>query len=315
MKISIIGAGNVGSTTALRLLNEQLADVILVDVAKGIAQGKTLDLEDARHVLGIDYSIKGTEDINEIKNSDIVVITAGLARRPGMTREELLTKNAQIVKEISGNIKKSTPKAIVLVVSNPLDLMSYLALKVTGFERKKIIGVGMNLDASRFANLISKELNIAVCDIEPCVVGSHGQEMLPLERFTKVRGRHLSNFLDPARIKSLIEKTVGRGAEIVSFLGNGSAYFAPSAAICATIKIILEDKKAVVGVCAYLEGEYGLRNVSIGVPCRLGKAGIEEIIELDLNKEEKETFLKSAENLRKQYSFLPIEWTPPDSPS
>ena len=304
MKISILGAGNVGGLTAMRLTQEGLGDIFLVDVAAGLAQAKAFDLEDARSILKYNYSIYGTDDIGEIKNSDIVIITAGLTRKPGMTREALLHKNAQILKDICLNIKKLASRSIVIVVTNPLDLMTRLALEITGFKPNRVFGMGITLDAARFANLISKELKISCLDIEACVIGSHSEGMLPLPRFTNIKGVALDEFLDDKKIDTLIKKTLNRGAEIVSLLGSGSAYFAPSAAITEITKIIVKDEKRTLGVCAYLNGEYGIKDVCIGVPCRLGREGIEQIIELDLKSQEKDALIKVAANLKEQYSDL-----------
>ena len=298
MKISIIGAGNVGSLAAMRIAQEGLGEIMLVDVAIGLAQGKAYDLEDARSILKQNYNIQGTEDIGQVKDSGIIVITAGLARKPGMSREELLKKNSQILKDICLNIKKSAPDSIVIVVTNPLDLMTHYALKITGFKPQKLFGMGISLDTARFANLVAKELNIPNTDVEACVIGSHGESMLPLARFTSIKGVGLDEFLDDNKIKALLEKTVGRGAEIVSLLASGSAFFAPSAAIAAIVKSIAKDEKRTLGVCAYLNGEYGLKDICIGVPCRLGKNGIEKIVELELNKEEKEKLTSSAMSIR-----------------
>jgi len=300
MKISIIGAGNVGSLTAMRLAEAGAEDILLVDIVKGLALGKSLDLEDSRPLLKYNYNLEGTEDINKIKGSDIVVITAGLARKPGMTREDLLNKNAGIIKELAQEIKKLADQSIVVVVTNPVDILTYLALKETGFSPSKIIGMGPSLDASRFANLISKELNIPNTDIGPCVIGSHGEGMLPLPRFTSVKGVSLDELMDDKKIAALVKKTVERGAQIVSALGSGSAFFAPSLAATLLVKAILKNEKRTIGVSAYLNGEYGVKDICIGVPCRIGREGIEKIIELELNKEEKEAFLKSAASLRNQ---------------
>lgn len=297
MKISVIGAGNVGSLTAMRLAQACLGDIILVDIAKGLALGKSLDLEDARWILNSDYSIKGTEEIYSIKGSDIVVITAGLARKPGMTREDLLLKNSQILKEVSLNIKSLCPKAIVIVVTNPLDLMTYLVLKVTGFAKGKVLGMGVSLDAARFANIIANELSVSVKEIETVVIGSHGEAMLPLPGQTKVKGLTLNEFAGKDKIDLIVNKTVKRGAEIVAALGTGSAFFAPSAAITQMVNAIVRDEKSIIGACAYLEGEYGIKDICIGVPCRLGKNGIEEIIELSLNSEEAGRFKESANSI------------------
>lgn len=304
MKISVIGAGNVGGLTAMRLAEEKLGDVLLVDIAKGLAMGKAFDLEDARSCQKLNYKIEGSEDINQIKGSDTIILTAGLARKPGMTREELLKKNAQILKDICLKVKELTPDAIVLTVTNPLDLITYLALKTLKFPTHKVFGIGANLDTSRFSNLISKELNIPVEDIEACVIGPHGEGMLPLARFTKVKGKILTELTSKEKIGWLVKRTVERGAEVVSLLGSGSAYFAPSAAIIEVVKAIVKDQKRVIGVCAYLNGEYGLKDICIGVPCRIGKNGIEEIIELDLDSQEQNLFLKSASNLKNNLTAL-----------
>ncbi|MFH0856216.1 MAG: malate dehydrogenase [Candidatus Omnitrophota bacterium] len=306
MKISIIGAGNVGALSAMRIAELRLGNVVLVDIAKGIAQGKALDLDDARSILKINYALEGSTDINCIESSDIVVITAGLARRPGQSREELLAKNASILKEICLSVKKLAPESIVVVVTNPLDLMAYLALKVTGFPKNKIIGMGVSLDASRFANLISQELNLSPADIEPVVIGAHGQGMIPLPRHTKVKGVSLGELLSRDKIDNLVKKTLNRGAEIVSCLGSASAFFAPSAAVAELVKAIARDEKKILGACVYLCGEYGIQDICIGVPVRLGKDGIEEIIELELSDSEMQELLNSAgaiQNLLKQFVF------------
>ena len=304
MKISIIGAGNVGSLAAMRIAQDALGDVVLVDIAKGIAYGKSLDLEDARSILKIPYNITGSDNIEAISGSDIVVVTAGLTRKPGMLREELLKKNAEIIKSVCLNIKKLAPDSVVVIVTNPLDLMTYLALKTTGFDSRRVFGMGITLDASRFANLISKELNVPVTDIDPVVIGSHGEGMLPLARLTVIKGVPLTKFLDLQKIDELIGRTVGRGQEIVTSLGSGSAFFAPSAAIAEIAGVIAKDTKRILGVSACLGGEYGLKDVCIGTPCRLGKKGIEQIIELRLESREKEIFLKSADKLKEQNSLI-----------
>lgn len=301
-KISIIGAGNVGGLTAMRLLEEKAGDIILVDVVKSLALGKSLDLQDCQPLLKYGYNVEGTDDINRMKDSDIIVITAGFARKPDTRRQDLLSKNISIIKEICQNIKKLSSQSIVVVVTNPVDILTYFTLKETGFSPKKVFGIGPSLDASRFANLISQELDIPNTDIEACVIGSHGEEMLPLPRFTYIKGIALDEFIDAQKIEMLIKKTVKRGGEIVSLLSDGSAYFAPSLAIAVIIKTIIKDEKRLIGVSTYLNGEYGIKDICLGVPCRLGKQGIEEIIELDLNKEEREAFFKTATFLKEQYN-------------
>jgi malate dehydrogenase len=304
MKISIIGAGSVGGLTAMRLAEAGFTETVLVDIVKGLAQGKASDLEDAGAILKYNYRVQGTDDIKTIKGSDIVIITAGLTRKPGMSREDLLNKNAQILKEVCLKIKNISSQSILIVVTNPLDLMTYLALKITGFKPNRVLGMGITLDAARFTNLISQELNIPYTDIEACVIGSHGEGMLPLPRFTTIKGIKLENFLDKEKIEILRKGTLERGQEIVSLLGSGSAYFAPSQAIVVIVKAIAKDEKRTIGVSTYLNGEYGIRDICIGVPCRLGKEGIEQVIELDLNKEEKSAFQQSAESIRKNLKLI-----------
>ncbi len=284
----------MGSLTAMRIAADGLGDVLLIDVVKGKALGLALDLEDAAAVLKYNYNIKGSDDIRQLKNSDIVVVTAGLARKPGMSREELLAKNAMILKSVCLNIKELARNAIVVVVTNPLDIMTLYALRITGFKPNKLFGMGSSLDTARFANLIAQELNLPSTDIEAVVIGAHGEEMLPLPRFTKVKGVLLDEFIDDKKIESLVRRTIGRGAEIVDSLGTGSAFFAPSAAIAAIVKTIVKDEKRTIGLCSYLNGEYGIKDTCIGVPCRLGKHGIEEVIELDLTPEEKARLIESA---------------------
>lgn len=306
MKISIIGAGNVGSLSAMRLAQEGLGEVLLVDIIKGLAQGKAFDLEDSRSILKLNYNIKGSDDISLIAGSDIVVITAGLARRPGMAREDLLNKNSQILKEIASAVKKLSPQALLIIVTNPLDLMTRLALEVTGFNKERVLGMGLTLDASRFANLIAKELKVPVASVEAVVIGSHGEGMLPLVRFTNIKGVSLEEFLPKDKLNELAQKTVGRGAEVVSLLGSGSAYFAPSAAVAELVKALAKDEKRTLGVSAYVNGEYGIKGLCIGLPCRLGSKGIEKIVELDLNTQEKEALQDSATRLREQYKALKL---------
>lgn len=288
----------------MRLLEAGFPRIVLVDSLAALAQGKALDLEDAGSVSKYGYRIQGTQDIQDTANSDIIIITAGLTRKAGMSREDLLMKNAGILKEISLNIKKLSPGSIVIVVTNPLDLMTYLTLKITGFTPNRVFGMGPNLDAARFANLISRELNVSPSEIDAPVIGSHGEGMLPLPRFTTIKGASLHNFLKNEKIEFLVKRTRERGQEIVSLLGNGSAYFAPSAAIAVIVKAIAKDEKRPVAVSCFLNGEYGIKDICLGTPCRLGKNGIEQIIEVDLNNEEKAILLQSAESIRKNLELL-----------
>ncbi|MBP7216546.1 MAG: malate dehydrogenase [Candidatus Omnitrophica bacterium] len=304
MKISILGAGNVGGTTALRLAHENVGELVLFDIVSGLAKGKVMDMLDARLLVKTNYALIGTEDVKEIKDSDIVVITAGLARKPGMTREELLAKNAQILKGLCLNIRELAPDSVVVVVTNPLDAMTYLVHKSTKFDSNKVIGMGASLDAARLANLISEDLNIPVTDVEPCVIGVHGEGMLPMPRFTTVKGVTLEEFFSEEQLKALLSKTINRGAQIVSHLGSGSAFYAPSAAIASLVLAIAKDEKRTIAVSALLQGEYGAKDVCVGVPCRIGRSGIENIIELDLNEKEKAAFSAAVSYVHSNIKLL-----------
>jgi len=304
-KITIIGAGNVGGLTAMRIAQENLGEVCLIDVVPGMAQGKSYDLVDCRQILNVAYQIEGTEDIDLVKDSRVVVITAGLARKPGMTREDLLTKNSQIIKAICEKVKALAPDSIVIIVTNPLDAMTYYAGKILGFDPRRVFGMGLTLDGSRFANLISCELNVPVTRIQPVVVGSHGEAMLPLPRLTMVGSFSLTEVIkDPSKIAKLVKGTVERGKEIVALLGSGSAYFAPSAAIAQLVSAVIKDKRMPYGVSAQLNGEYGLNDICCGVPCVIGEQGIIKIVELDLNSQEKKDFAESVEAIRNLNSLL-----------
>jgi malate dehydrogenase len=306
VKISIIGAGNVGSMAALNLLVAGLGNITLVDVLKGLAQGKTCDLEDACGVLGIENRVQGTEDIKKIESSDIIVITAGVARKPGMSREDLLNINSRIIFELSSKIKELAPGSIVIVVTNPLDVMTYLALKTTSFNTRRVFGMGLTLDAARFRVQISRELHLHNREVEATVIGSHGEGMIPLPRLTVSRGVPLDRSVDANKMADLVKRTTGRGAEIVNYLGSGSAYFAPALAISELVKAVVLDSKALMGVSAYVSGMYGVNEVCIGVPCIIGNRGIEEMVEFDLNGAEKTALQQSAESLRKLYKLLPV---------
>ncbi len=297
-KISILGAGNVGSLCAMRIAEEFACDLVLIDIASGIAKGKALDLDDARNIRKISYSITGSADISLIKDSEIVVITAGLTRKPGMQREELIQKNALIVKELCLSIKKLSPEAIVIIVTNPLDLMTYHALKTLGFKPNRVFGMGPTLDGSRFANLISEELKIPPGEVDAMVIGSHGEGMMPLPNFTTIKGLPLEQFMDEKRIAETVDRTIGRGQEIVSLLGSGSAFFAPSAAVAELVRAILKDQKRTLAVSAYIDGQYKLSDVCIGAPCRIGSSGIEQVIELSLEDTQSQVLLKSAARLK-----------------
>jgi len=304
MKISIIGAGNVGGLTAMHLCSQGFGEVVLIDVIPKIASAKALDLNDARFLLKSNCFMRGTGDINQIADSGIVVITAGFTRKPGMKREELVNKNSQIIREVSKNIKHLSPESVVIVVTNPLDTMTYLTIKETGFSPNRVLGMGLTLDCSRLANLVAEASGVPVTEIEPCIIGSHGEGMLPLARYSKVKGRPLNKYFDSEKISELFQKTQKRGAEIVTLLESGSAYFAPSAAILELVRVIAQDKKKILPVSVYLNGEYGLRNLCIGLPCRIGKNGIEKIVELELTDDEKPSFLRAADSIKQQILVL-----------
>lgn len=306
MKVSVIGAGNVGATLAKRIVENDLADVVLLDIVKGLAEGKSLDLLHAVPILGHSKFIYGTDDYEHTKDSDIVVITAGLARKPGMSREDLMQKNAKIVKEITQKVCRFSPGAILLMVTNPLDAMTYVAYKVSGFNTKKVIGMAGVLDSSRFAHLIGTELNIPSSSIETIVLGGHGDTMVPLLSQTKISGTPLFKLLSLTKINDLVERTRRAGAEIVNLLGSGSAYYAPSAAVFLMVRAIIKDEKRLLPASVYLNGEYGLKNLCLGLPIKLGDKGVEEIVELEITEEEKKALKKSAEATKKLIGSLKL---------
>src|SRR3989338_1777787 len=294
MKVSIIGAGQVGSTLAMRIVESDLADVVLVDIFRNLALGKSLDILDAAPLIGHERTVIGTDDYADIRGSQIVVITAGLPRKPGMSRDELSSKNCEVVKAVSGHIKAKAPDSIVIVVTNPLDAMTYLAYKTTAFKRYKVFGMAGELDGSRFKSIIANGLNVPRASVQTFILGSHGDTMVPILSNTSVNGKPILSLLPKSRIDELVGKTRARGAEIVSHLGTGSAYFSPSAAIFKMLRAVIKDTNETLTVSAYLDGEYGLKDIAIGVPCKLGRSGIEEIVELKLSEEEKNALAKSA---------------------
>lgn len=288
MKIAVIGAGNVGAMIASRVADAGLADVVLLDIVPGLAKGKALDISDARPIFGSKSKITGTENFDDIKGANIVVITAGLARKPGMSRDDLLKKNAAILKDISSHIKKLCPSSIAIVVTNPLDVMTYLVMKTTGFDPKKVIGMAGLLDTARFFNAAYERVK-SLDKGNIFMMGSHGDTMLPINRSKELSK---SVFNEASKIAR------NRGSEIVSHLKTGSAYFAPSAAVFHMLKAILKDEKETICVSSYLQGQYGEKDIYIGVPAVLGSSGIKEIIEIELSDEEKQAFKKSAEKIR-----------------
>jgi malate dehydrogenase len=297
-KITIIGAGAVGATAAQRIAEKELGDVVLTDIVEGLPQGKALDLMEAAPLFGYDSKITGTNDYKDIEGSDVVVITAGIARKPGMTREDLLKINTKIIREVSQNIAKYAPDSVVITVTNPLDIMTYVTMKTTGFEPERVFGMSGVLDSGRFAAFIAMELGCSVRDINATVLGGHGDTMVPLPRFTTVSGVPITELLSEDAIRRLVERTVNGGAEIVNLLKTGSAFYAPSAAVTNMVEAVVKDTKRVLPACAYLSSEYGKKDIYLGVPVTLGRKGVEEIIELKLTSEEKKALDKSAEAVK-----------------
>ncbi|PIV40758.1 MAG: malate dehydrogenase [Nitrospirae bacterium CG_4_10_14_3_um_filter_44_29] len=298
-KVSIIGGGNVGASTAQLIVQTALADVVLFDIADGIPQGKALDIAEACPLWNSSVSVKGTNSYADTKDSDIVVITAGFPRKPNMSRDDLLHANADVVKTVSSAVAKTSPNAILIVVTNPMDVMAQLTWKTTEFSCKRVIGMGGILDAARLRAFLSWELNISPEDIETIVLGGHGDQMVPLPRFTTVKGIAITEILKKKTIDSLINRTRSGGAEIVSLLKSGSAYYAPAAAVVQMVKSILLDEKRMFPCAAYLNGEYGMKDIYLGVPVILGREGVEKVVEVKLTKEEKAQFKKSCASVRK----------------
>lgn len=299
-KITIIGAGNVGATTAHWLAERELGDIILVDIpqTEGMPAGKALDMTEAGPVVGYDTRIIGTTGYEETANSDVVVITAGIPRKPGMSREDLVGINQKIISDVVSKIKASSPDSILIVVTNPLDTMAYIAKQVSGFPRERVIGQAGVLDSARMRAFIAMELNVSVENTHAFVLGGHGDEMVPLTRYSTVAGIPITELLPPERVEAIVERTRKGGGEIVNLLRTGSAYYAPGAATAQMVEAILKDKKLILPCSAYLQGEYGLSDVYFGVPVKLGRAGAEEIIEISLTPEERSAMEKSVELIR-----------------
>lgn len=305
-KISVIGAGNVGATTVQRLAEMEFGNIVLVDIVEGLPQGKALDLMQAGAIVGYDTKIKGSNDYADIVDSDIVIITAGAARKPGMSRTDLININTKIMKDVCEKIKQYAPKSIVIAVTNPLDVMTYVALKVTDFEPNRVFGMSGILDTGRFASFIADELACSKRDVEAMVIGGHGDQMLPLPQHSSVFGTPLPELLGEDAIAGLVERTIHGGAEIVALLKQGSAFYAPSAAIVQMVESILRDEKRILPVSAYLEGEYGQKGIYFGVPAKIGCDGIEGIIELELTEEQKQAIKESSANIKKSIDYLDI---------
>jgi malate dehydrogenase len=294
-KVTVVGAGNVGATVAMRIAEKELADVVLVDVLEGVPAGKALDLAEAAPIESHDSGITGvTNDYSLAKESDIVIITAGVPRKPGMSRDDLLATNAGIVKLVVKEVSTVAPNCILLIVSNPLDAMCHVALETSGFDKKRVIGMAGVLDSARFRAFIAMELNVSVENTHAFVLGAHGDTMVPLPRYSNVAGIPITELMSAERIEALVQRTRKGGGEIVNLLKTGSAYYAPASATTEMAEAILKDKKKILPCVAYLQGEYGIQNLFIGVPVKLGSSGIEEIIEIKLTAGEREALQRSA---------------------
>ncbi len=304
-RITVVGAGHVGSTTAQRIAERELADeVVLVDILEGVPQGKALDQWESAPIEGFDTLITGAQDYEPTAGSGIYVVTAGLARKPGMSRDDLVQKNARIIGSISEQIAKHSPDAIILMVTNPLDVMAWVAMRTTGFPRERVIGMAGVLDTARFRSFIALELDVSVEDIQALVLGGHGDSMVPLVSTVSVGGIPLTQMMEPSRIEALVARTRKGGGEIVKLLGTGSAYYAPSAAAVQMVESVVRDKKRILPAAAWLEGEFGLEGMFLGVPCKLGRAGLEEIIEVELSTAEREALAESAAAVRETMEAL-----------
>lgn len=293
-KVTVVGAGNVGATAAQRIADAELADVVMIDIVEGIPQGKGLDMLEACPISGSDVRIQGTNEYRDTAGSDIVVITAGLPRKSGMSRDDLLQKNYQIVKSVTEEVAKHSPDSILIAVSNPLDAMVQTSYKVSGFPKSRVMGMAGVLDSARMRTFVAMELDVSVDNVHAFVLGGHGDDMVPLPRYSTVSGIPLPDLLSQERIDAIVDRTRKGGGEIVSHLKTGSAYYAPSAAIVEMVDAILKDKKKILPVAAYLEGEYGINGLYMGVPAKLGAKGVEDIIEIALTNKERTALQKSA---------------------
>jgi malate dehydrogenase len=306
-KITVVGAGNVGATTAQRLAEKSLArTVVLVDVIEGVPQGKGLDQWESAPIEGFDTRVIGANDYGPAAGSEVFVVTAGIARKPGMSRDDLVRTNVDIVKQVSQQIKQTSPNAIVLVVSNPLDVMCWVTKQVTGFPRERVIGMAGVLDTARYRAFLAAALDVSIDDIQAMVLGGHGDTMVPLVSYTTVSGIPVTQLLDKATLDKIVDRTRNGGAEIVAFLKTGSAYYAPSAAAAQMVEAIALDKKRVLPCAAWLEGEYGLSGMYCGVPCKLGRKGLEQILTVELSVEEKAALAKSANAVKEMMATVKL---------
>lgn len=297
-KVSVVGAGNVGATAAHWIASKELADVVLIDIIEGVPQGKGLDLLEAMPIEKRDSHVLGTNDYADTANSDIVIITAGIPRKPGMSRDDLLNTNYKIMQDVVGKVVANSPNAILIVVSNPLDAMAQAAFRISKFNRERVIGMAGVLDSARFRTFIAEELKVSVENVTAFVLGGHGDTMVPLARYSTVAGIPITELMDKATLDRIVQRTRDGGAEIVKYLKTGSAYYAPSAAATEMAEAILKDKKKILPCAAYLQGEYGIKGLFVGVPCKLGARGLEQIIEIKLTDEEQAALKKSADSVQ-----------------
>jgi len=304
-KITIVGAGNVGATTAHWAVAKELGDVVLIDIIEGLPQGKALDLAESAPLEGFDCRLVGTNDYADTANSDVVVVTAGIARRPGMSRDDLLQTNAKIVSTVVSQVARDSPNAYMIVVSNPLDAMVHVAKQVSGWPKQRVMGMAGVLDSARFRYFIAQELGVSVEDVHGFVLGGHGDTMVPVPRYATVNGISITQLLSAEQIARLVQRTRDGGAEIVNYLKQGSAFYAPGAAIVQMVEAIVKDKKRLLPAAAYLEGEYGLHDIYVGVPILLGAAGVEKVIEVELTTEEQAALKRSAEAVEELVRALP----------
>jgi malate dehydrogenase len=304
-RITVVGAGNVGATAAQGIARRELGrEVVMIDIMDGVPQGKGLDQWESAPIEGWDARVRGTNDYADTAGSDIVVITAGIARKPGMSREDLLNTNAGIVRSVAEHVKQSSPDSIIIMVSNPLDVMAHVAMRATGFPRERVIGMAGVLDTARYRSFIALELDISVEDIQALVLGGHGDTMVPLASYTTVSGIPLSQLLPQDRIEALVDRARTGGAEIVGLLKTGSAYYAPAAAVVQMVEAIVRDKKRILPCSAWLQGEFGMSDLFLGVPCKLGRNGLEKVIEVELTDDERAALGKSADAVRETMALL-----------
>jgi len=306
-KVTVVGAGNVGATCAQRIVEGGYADVVMVDIIEGLPQGKALDILQSGPILNFDSSIIGTNGYEETADSDIVVITSGIARKPGMSRDDLILTNMKIIKEVTENVVEYSPNCIIIVVTNPLDAMTQLALHVSKFPKNRVMGQSGILDSSRLRTFIAMELGVSVDDVAACLLGGHGDTMVAIPRLTTVGGIPMTELLPKDRVDAILERTVKGGAEIVGLLKTGSAYYAPSAAAVQMVEAIVFDRKKILPCAAYLEGEYGINGAYVGVPVKLGASGIEQIIELKLTEEESAALKRSVEAVKELVAIMKLE--------